>query len=81
MYDHPAAVQVTSGPSREALRNARGHIIGYIERQHLTGRILARDPAGRVIGTYDARRDQTRDAHGILVGSGYVLPALVLQAR
>ena len=81
MLGDPPTIQVTSGPTREALRNPRGQIFGHVEHQKLTGRILARDRAGRIVGIYDARANQTRDANGVLFGPGYLLPALMFRVR
>ncbi len=77
MGEHPAIMTEHQGPSREVLRNAREQIIGTLERQHLTGRVLARDRSGRVVGHYDEHRHETRDAAGRLVGSGNLLPMLL----
>jgi hypothetical protein len=78
--DTPAVVQVMSS-SREAVRDARGQIVGYLERQPLTGRILARDARGIIVGVYEERSDLNRDAQGAIVARGNVLPALILRVR
>jgi hypothetical protein len=78
--DTPAIIQVAS-PGREAVRDARGQILGYLERQLLTGKILARDARGIVVGVYDERADLTRDAAGRILTKGNVLPALILRVR
>jgi hypothetical protein len=74
-----AIVQVQDGPAREVLRDARGVIIGVIERQQLDGRLIARDRHGIVVGVYDERSRTTRDAHGWIVGQTNLLPALLFQ--
>jgi hypothetical protein len=78
--DTLAIIQVVS-PSRDAVRDARGQILGYLERQPLTGKILARDARGIVVGVYDERANLTRDAAGRILAKGNVLPALILRAR
>ena len=67
-----------AGPSREAVRDARGQIIGYIEAKPSVNKVEARDRHGRLLGTYDERADTTRDAHGRLLGSGNRLRALLV---
>jgi hypothetical protein len=64
----------------EVLRDHRG-IIGRIETQRLTGKTIARDARGVVVGTYDSRSNETRDAHGRVVGRGNLLGALILWER
>ena len=78
--DTPAVIQVMSS-SREAVRDARGQIVGYLERQPLTGKILARDARGIIVGVYEERADLTRDAAGSVLARGNVLPALILRVR
>ena len=80
MMDGPAIIQVAS-PGREAVRTAAGQIAGSLERQHLTGKIVARDARGILVGVYDKRADLTRDAAGSVVAHGNVLPALILRSR
>lgn len=76
-----ALVQVQHEPARETIRDARGTIVGVIERQRLTGNLVARDRNGTIIGVYEERSRTTRDAHGRLVGTTNLLPALLLWAR
>ena len=57
-------------PQREDVRDHRGTIIGRVERQNLTGRMVVRDHRGIVPGSYDAHSNETRDARGQLVGRG-----------
>jgi hypothetical protein len=70
-----------AAPAREVLRDHRGTIIGTLEPQALTGKVLARDARGVVGGTYDPRLNETRDAHGRVIGRGNLLGALLLQGR
>lgn len=76
-----AIVQVQQAPAREVVRGRGGVIIGVIERQHLVGRLIARDRHGSVVGAYDERSRTTRDAHGRLVGQANLLPVLLFQGR
>ncbi|KQQ17623.1 hypothetical protein ASF56_23160 [Methylobacterium sp. Leaf122] len=69
-YQQPAAVQV--------FRDKRGVIVGRFETQHLTRKTIARDAGGLLVGQYDHRTDVTRDACEVPVGTGNLLPALVL---
>jgi hypothetical protein len=46
--------------------------------QRSDGRLEGRDANGRLMGTYDPRRDETRDRNGALVGRGNQLSHLVL---
>lgn len=68
-HHHPAPVQV--------LRDRRGQLIGHLEQQRSTGRIIARDAHGLLVGTYDPRESTTRDAGGLVVARGDVLAALL----
>jgi hypothetical protein len=70
--DQPVIIH-TASTSREAVRDARGQVIGYLESQRLTGKIAARDARGIIVGVYDTRSDLTRDAAGRVVGRGYLL--------
>jgi hypothetical protein len=68
-------------PSHEVLRDHRGTITGTFEPQRLTGKLIARDAHGVVLGTYDPRSNETRDAHGRVIGRGNLLGLLLLRAR
>ena len=59
-----------SGSSREAVREVRGQIIGYIEAKPAVSKVEARDRHGRLLGSYDERADTRRDARGHLLGRG-----------
>ena len=59
-----------SGPSREAVRDVRGQIIGYIEAKPSVSKVEARDRHGHLVGTYDERADTTHNGRGHLLGSG-----------
>jgi hypothetical protein len=76
-----AIVEIQQAPRREVIRDARGAIIGVIERQHLAAKLIARDAHGIVVGAYDERSRTTRDAHGRLVGRANLLAALLFQRR
>ena len=70
-YEQSAPVQV--------LRDRRGQLIGRLEQQGSTGRIIARDVHGLRVGTYDPREGTTLDARGLVVARGNILPALLVR--
>lgn len=75
-----ALVQVQHAVMRETVRDARGVIVGVIERQGLAGNLIARDARGTLLGSFDGR--VTRRARGgEIVGRTNLLPALLLCAR
>ncbi|MGU3329388.1 hypothetical protein ACLBXB_20855 [Methylobacterium mesophilicum] len=61
----------------QVLRDRRGQLIGRLEQQRAAGKIVARDARGLLVGVYESRTNTTRDAQGRLIGSGYLLPALL----
>lgn len=73
--------QVQHEPAREIVRDARGIVIGVIERERLVGRLIARDARGVVVGAYEERSRTTRDRHGRVAGRTNLLPALLLRER
>lgn len=64
-------------PSEEVIRDKRGVVVGRIEYQKLTGKSVARDARGRVIGVYDPREGLTREASGKVVARGNLLIGLL----
>ncbi len=74
-------IEEIAAPSCEVLRDQRGTILGALERQRLTGKVIARRPNGIVVGVYDPRSNETRDAHGRVIGRGNLLGALLLPGR
>lgn len=74
-------VHVQGQPARELIRDGRGTILGVIEHQRNTGKLIARDARGVVVGVYDERSRTTRDARGRIVGKANLLPALLFQPR
>jgi hypothetical protein len=68
-------------PAREVLRDHKGTIIGTVEPQRLTGKVVARDARGILVGTYDPRLKETRDARGRVIGRGNLLGALQPRGR
>ncbi len=68
-------------PQREDVRDQRGTIIGRVERQNLTGRMIVRDHRGIVLGWYDLCSNETRNARGQLVGRGNLLSVLLVVGR
>jgi hypothetical protein len=80
MMDAPA-IEIAAPSAGEVLRDHKGIIIGTLASQRLTGKVIARSPNGIVVGVYDARSNETRDAHGRVVGRGNLLGALLLRGR
>jgi hypothetical protein len=76
----PPVVEIAA-PDRETLRDRRGVIIGTIEGQRFNGKLIGRDARGVVVGSFDAKSNETRDARGLLVGRGNLPPALLLMGR
>lgn len=72
--------QHEQAPAREVLRDGRGTIIGSIERQRLTSKLVARNKQGKVVGVHDPRAGETRNARGRVISRGNLLPALLLSA-
>jgi hypothetical protein len=77
--DTPVAVERPA--AREVIRDHRGAIIGTMEPQRLTGKVIARDARGVLLGIYDPRSNETRDARGRVVARGNLLGALILRWR
>ncbi len=74
-----AVVEVQQPPVRETLRDARGVVIGVIERQWHAGKLIARNKSGIVVGSfYDG---VTRNARGQIVARANVLSGLLLVER
>ena len=69
-----------AAPAREVLRD-KSTVIGTVETQRLTGKIVARDARGVLVGTYDPRSNEARDARGRVIGRGNLLGALLLRGR
>jgi hypothetical protein len=61
------------------LRDRRGVVIGRLEEQRSTGKIIARDVHGLLVGTYDPREGTTRDVRGLVVARGDVLAAILVR--
>jgi hypothetical protein len=76
-----APVIEIAAPTRAVLHDPRGTIIGTVEPQRLTGKVFARDARGILVGAYDPRLNETRDAHGRVIGRGNLLGALLLRGR
>ncbi len=74
-------IEITAPAACEVLRDHRGTIIGRVETQHHTGKLVARDARGVVAGSYDRRSNETRDARGRVIGRGNLLGALLLRGR
>jgi hypothetical protein len=65
--------------SRQVIRDRYSRTLGEI-RTASTGRLEARDRYGRLLGTYDPKRDETRDCSGRLLAKGNILSALIVKA-
>jgi hypothetical protein len=78
--DAPVIAIVAPAP-HEVLSDQRGTIIGTVEPQRLTGKLVARDARGVLLGTYNPRLNETRDARGRVIGRGNLLGALLLRER
>jgi hypothetical protein len=76
--DAVPTIEITT-PARETLRDRRGVVVGTIERQSLTGKVIARDARGVVVGSYDLKAHLTRDSHGKVIGRGNFLGTLLVQ--
>ena len=74
-------IEITAPAACEVLRDHRGTIIGTVEPQRLTGKVIARDARGVVVGSYDPRSNETRDTRGRVVARGNLLGALILRGR
>lgn len=74
-------IEIAAPAAREVLRDHRGTIIGTVEPQRLTNKVVARDARGVVVGTYNPRLNETRDARGRVIGRGNLLGALLLRGR
>lgn len=61
------------------LRDRRGIVVGRIEHQRLTGKSIARDARGHVIGSYNPREGLTRDVSGKVVAKGNLLAGMLIQ--
>ena len=54
-------------------------MIGRLEEQRSTGKIVARSARGLLVGTYDPREGTTRDVRGLVVAHGDVPEALLFR--
>lgn len=69
----------TCVPKVEEIRDAHHRLAGTVRTQGDCS-AEARDRTGRLLGRYDPRSRQTRDAQGRLVSTGNTLPALIWAA-
>lgn len=65
--------------SVQIIRDRRGLILGRIDRQVSTGKLVARDARGLVVGTFDPREGTTRDSRSLIVARGDILAALLVR--
>ena len=66
--------------SKEAIKDERFHIIGYIETMP-DGKQKAEDAKFHIIGHYDPKTNVTTDERFHTIGHGNMLSALNLQKR
>lgn len=64
---------------RQEYRDRTGALRGW--REVSGNRISGRDRTGYLVGWYDPARNETRDRTGRFLGTGDMLPALILSAR
>jgi YD repeat-containing protein len=76
-----ALVHIEHVPARETVRDARGKVVGTMERQRHTQKLIARNARGVLVGVFDERSRITRDAHGRVVGRANLLGALLWRVR
>ena len=55
---------------REKIQDWTGKIIGFIDKDSVTGNKVARDFYGRIVGRYNKRLDITQDFYGRQVAKG-----------
>jgi hypothetical protein len=60
----------------QEIRGPGGLLLGKIVTTS-SARIEARDPLGRVLGYYDVKANETRDAKGTVIAKGNVLTGLL----
>jgi hypothetical protein len=60
----------------QVLRDRQNRIIATIKTRH-DGKLEGRDPRNKLVGTYDPKRDETRDAKNRVVGKGNLLATLL----
>jgi hypothetical protein len=61
--------------TRQELRDRNGRLVGTIKQ--VGARLEGRDAHSRLKGTYDPKTNETRDAHGRVVGKGNLLANLI----
>ncbi len=74
-------IEIAAPAAREVLRDHQGTTISTVETQRLTGKVVARDARGAVVGTFNPGLNETRDARGRVIGRGNLLGALLLRGR
>jgi diadenosine tetraphosphate (Ap4A) HIT family hydrolase len=62
--------------SRQTLKDAHYHVIGYIETDS-NGKQTLKDAHYHVLGFYDPKSNETKDAHYHKVGTGNLLTTLL----
>lgn len=76
-----AVAHYETAPAREVVRDRHGIVVGAIELQRQTGKLIARTKQGTLAGVYDPRSGETRDHRGRLIGQSNLLPVLLFGRR
>ena len=64
---------------REIVRDRSGRVLGWYQSNAISGKIDARDSAGRWLGYCDKKLNETRDEAGRPLARGDVLPSLIFR--
>jgi hypothetical protein len=63
------------------LEDKEGRVIGKIRTVNNQGKMVLRDKQGRVVGKYDPKTNKTTDKQGRVVGTGNLLPMLLIPSK
>ena len=55
---------------RVEIRDFHNKILGFVDTDSITGKKTIRDFSLKILGTYDPKRDETRDFYQRIVGKG-----------
>ena len=61
----------------ETIRDQKGHILGYLDREALSNAIVARNSHWHIVAIYDVPSNTTRTPNGHIVGYGNTLGAYI----
>lgn len=62
--------------SKQVLKDALGQILATIESDR-SGNLVIKDYMGRILGTYDQKKNTTKNYLGQIVGTGNLLTSLI----